>query len=121
MIPELVDGVLPEGTHTCTMEEVEAVFGRFWRSDCRIRLTEKLRAFVEAARGLGIVAAIIVDGSYVTRKPEPGDFDLIVALKQGFDSGVELRPFEYNVQSARMIRQIYSKASSNPLSWPTAR
>ena len=53
------------------------------------------------------MAAIIIDGSYVTRKQEPEDIDLIVALKPGFDPLSELRPFEYNVQSRRMVKQFY--------------
>ena len=44
-------------------------------------------------------------GSYVTAKAEPGDIDVIVALRPEFDRLRELRPFEYNVQSRRMIRQ----------------
>ena len=61
MIPELEDGVLPEGVHACTMDQVDQVFGRFQRSDRRFRLTEKLRDFVEEARRSGIVAAVRPD------------------------------------------------------------
>ena len=107
VIPELADGVLPEGIHLCTMEEVAEAFGRFWRSDRRLRLTEQLRRFVEDARKSGIVAAVVIDGSYVTQKPEPDDIDLIVALRPGLPRDVELRPFEYNVQSRRMVKQLY--------------
>src|SRR5882724_5117484 len=99
--------MLPEGIHACTIEEVNERFGRFQRSDRRIHLTALLREFVEAARESGIVAAIVIDGSYVTRKEEPGDIDLIVALKPGIDSAILMRPFEYNVQSQRMVKQIY--------------
>jgi predicted nucleotidyltransferase len=107
VIPELIDGMLPEGIHPCTMEEVNERFGRFLRSDRRIHLTASLREFVGAARESGIVAAIVIDGSYVTRKEEPGDIDLIVALKPGIDTAILMRPFEYNVQSQRMVKQIY--------------
>ena len=107
MIPELEDGVLPEGIYVCTMDEIEQVFGRFQRSDRRLRLTEKLRALVEEARRSGVVAAVIVNGSYVTAKDEPGDIDVIVALRPSFDRLGELRPFEYNIQSQRVLRQTY--------------
>jgi hypothetical protein len=86
---------------------VGEVFGRFWRSDRRPRLTERLQAFLEDARRSGIVAAVVIDGSYVTTKEEPGDIDLIVALRTDFDLERELRPFEYNVQSKRLVRQLY--------------
>ena len=107
MIPALVNGVLPEGVHFCAIDEVSGMFGRFQRSDHRIKLTEKLRDMEDQARRSGIVAALIVDGSYVTGKEEPGDIDLIVALRKDFDLTLELRPFEYNIQSKRMIRQQY--------------
>jgi predicted nucleotidyltransferase len=107
VIPALINGVLPEGIHSCTIDEVDRNFGRFQRSDRRIRLTEKLRALADEARKSGIVAALIVDGSYITGKEEPGDIDLVIVLRQDFDRGRELRPFEYNIQSKRMIRQFY--------------
>ena len=107
MIPELHDGVLPEGIHICTLEEVENTFGRFNRSDKRPRLTEKLRRYVVDARNAGIATAVIVDGSYITQKPEPNDVDLILVLRADFDLTQELRPFEYNIQSKRMVRRIY--------------
>ena len=53
------------------------------------------------------MAAVVINGSYVTAKAEPGDIDVIVALRPNFDRLRELRPFEYNVQSRRMIRQKY--------------
>jgi len=89
------------------MEEVDQVFGRFWRSDRRMRLTDKLRRFVEEARQSGIVAAVVIDGSYVTAKPEPADIDLIVALRPDFNLAQELRPFEYNIQSKRWVKKTY--------------
>src|SRR6266849_6080930 len=107
VIPEFVVRVLPEGTHECTMEEVDQVFGRFWRSDRRMRLTDKLRRFVEEARQSGIVAAVVIDGSYITAKAEPSDIDLIVALRPDFDLAQELRPFEYNIQSRRRVKEVY--------------
>ncbi len=107
MIPELVDGVLPEGVHECTFEELSEAFGRFWRTDQRIRLTERLRDFVDAARRSGIISAVVVDGSYVTAKEVPGDIDIIVAYRPDFDLRQELRPFEYNVLSKGAVRRIY--------------
>lgn len=89
------------------MDEVAELFARFQRSDRRIRLTERLRAFVEDARRSEIAAALVIDGSYITAKEEPGDIDLIVALRPDFDLSQELRPFEYNIRSRRMVKQLY--------------
>ena len=107
MIPKLFDGVLPIGIYTCTLDEVAHFFGRFNRSDQRPRLTEKLKQYVIDVRKSGIANAVIVDGSYITQKPEPGDIDLILALRADFDLAQELRPFEYNVQSKRMVSRLY--------------
>ncbi|MGH9767874.1 MAG: DUF6932 family protein [Blastocatellia bacterium] len=107
MIPELQDGVLPEGLHLCTMEEIKAVFGQFRRSDRRPQLTERLTRYVQDARSSGVVSAIVIDGCYVTAKEEPGDIDLVVALKPDFDLTTEMRPMEYNIQSKTMVRRLY--------------
>jgi len=107
LIPKLFDGVLPIGIYTCTLDEVAHFFGRFNRSDQRPRLTEKLKQYVIDVRKSGIANAVIVDGSYITQKPEPGDIGLILALRADFDLAQELRPFEYNVQSKRMVSRLY--------------
>jgi hypothetical protein len=107
LIPDLNDGVLPVGIHDCTFEEISKVFGRFDRTDIRLKLTQKLGQYIVDARNSGIASAIIVDGSYITRKAEPSDIDVILALRKDFDLGQELRPFEYNIQSKRMVRRLY--------------
>ena len=81
MIPPLEAGVLPEGIHECTFEELERAFGQFQRSDRRINLIAKLKAYLDEARNSGLVIAAIIDGSFVTIKDEPEDIDLIVVLK----------------------------------------
>lgn len=107
MIPELRDGVLPEGIHLCTLEEVKEIFGQFHGSDRRPQLTERLTRYVQDARSSGVVSAIVIDGSYVTAKEKPGDIDLIVALRPGLDLTTEMRPMEYNIQSKTMARKLY--------------
>jgi predicted nucleotidyltransferase len=107
MTPELQDGVLPAGLHLCTLEEVKEAFGQFRRSDRRPQLTERLARYIQDARNSGIVSAIVIDGSYVTAKKEPGDIDLIVALRPELDLTTEMRPLEYNIQSRSMVRKLY--------------
>ena len=105
-IPDLVDNVLPEGIHECTIEEIEAVFGRFQYSDRRMRLTEKLRQYLAEAKRSGAVAAVIVDGSYVTAKDEPEDIDLIVVLPADWVWPEGIRPFVYNAITRQGIRRM---------------
>lgn len=107
MIPELQDGVLPEGIHLCTLEDVTKMFGQFRRSDRRLELTERLRRYVHDARNSGVASAVLIDGSYATVKEEPGDIDLIIALRPDFDLTLEMRPQEYNVQSKSVVRKLY--------------
>jgi Family of unknown function (DUF6932) len=106
VIPPLEDGVLPDGVFDCTFNEIDQAFGRFQRSDRRIRLVSRLKAYLDEARTSGLVAAVLADGSFTTAKDEPSDIDLVVVLKPDipWDS---LRPVEYNVVSKRMVKQTY--------------
>ena len=106
MIPPLEDGVLPDGVHDRTFEEMTGAFGQIQRSDRRIRLTAKMKDHLDEARRSGLVLAVIVDGSYTTARNEPDDIDMIVVLKPDL-AWESLRPFEYNAVSNRMIRQMY--------------
>lgn len=77
MIPKSVDingiwNVLPPGIHNATLEEIEQ---RFATNEKRRTLFEGLRRSVQALRSAGC-KAIFLDGSFVTDKPEPGDFDV---------------------------------------------
>lgn len=64
-------GNLPKGIHETTWEEIEARFGTNGR---RRELLEGLRQAVTSLRGAGCLRAYI-DGSFVTAKESPGDFD----------------------------------------------
>ena len=104
-IPPLDDeGFLPEGIHDASLEEVGQRFGQFQQSERRVRLQAALRAFAEAATRSGLVAALIVDGSFATGKAEPGDVDLIVVLRTPVDFSEDLRPDQYNVVSAKRVK-----------------
>lgn len=100
-------GLLPEGIHDCTLDELRERFGQFQRTDWRPRLFERLEAFVRDAGRTGFVVAIIVDGSFVTATESPNDVDVIVVLRAGHDSRALLRPFEYNVVSRQQVRRMY--------------
>lgn len=78
-IPPLsVDGLLPPGIHASTLVEVEEQFG----SDTarRRQLFAKLRSFLDFVRTFGVFSTVIVDGSFVTDKPDPGDIDVVLVL-----------------------------------------
>lgn len=107
-IPDLNEaGLLPEGIHDCTLTEVEARFGQVQVSDRRVHLFAKLRALVDEERQAGLAIALIIDGSFVTDKPEPGDIDLVIVLPADYNFALELPPFRYNAISQRRMRQRY--------------
>jgi hypothetical protein len=107
-IPALTaDGLLPEGIHDCTLDELRERFGQFQRTDWRPRLFERLEAFVREAKRTGFVVAIIVDGSFVTNMDAPNDVDVILVLSADHDFDAELRPFEYNVVSRPQVRRLH--------------
>ena len=72
MIPEFTDdGLLPPGRHNAAWGEFESRFGyNSWR---RMLLSGLLRALLELKRaGVGLA---YLDGSFVTEKAVPGDYD----------------------------------------------
>ena len=76
MIPASIDAgapwrVLPPGIHEASLDEVESVFG----SDAHRRhLCDGLRRGCQALHLAGC-QCVYLDGSYVTEKPKPNDFD----------------------------------------------
>jgi hypothetical protein len=105
-------GLLPPGTHECTVEELRDRFGQFIvldrrGSDRRAKLSEQLLAYLREVGATKLVTEVIVNGSYVTAKAEPNDIDLIVVLAADHDFSRELRPFEYNALSKKRVRGHY--------------
>jgi len=76
-IPEFrEDGWLPAGHHAAGWEEIVARFGGRPGSR-RERLTAKLSQLREVLCAAGVPGTILLDGSYISEKPEPGDFDIL--------------------------------------------
>src|SRR5258708_6051261 len=77
MIPSFVNargvpyGILPPGIHRADLEEVAK---RFARTDHRAWLFEGVIAVAEALRSAGCMR-MYLDGSFVTAKERPNDYD----------------------------------------------
>lgn len=72
MIPDLTDeGWLPPGIHPATWDEIETRFGTTGR---RRALLRGLKRALGNLRDAGVQMAYL-DGSFVTSKQTPGDFD----------------------------------------------
>jgi predicted nucleotidyltransferase len=107
-IPELNEnGLLPEGVWDCTLEEIGARFGQFQRTDRRVQLFAKLCDLVAEERRAGLAVALMIDGSFVSGKPDPGDIDLVIVLPDGYNFAAELLPVAYNAISKSRLRRAY--------------
>src|SRR5437867_9932401 len=100
-IPPFNDrGWLPDGIHDCTLEQAAERFGSFQRSDRRPRLWHRFQNFFFEVKATSKATAILLNGSFVTAKPDPNDIDLILVLPGSHDFSTELSPSEYNALSA---------------------
>ncbi len=87
MIPELTgEGTLPPGVHGTTLEEVRRRFGRGNRA--RIELMAGLAAVAARAMRAGALR-LYLNGSFVTSKKEPVDWDAVLVVPVGFNSASE--------------------------------
>lgn len=98
------DGFLPAGVHDCTLAELKARFGVFQNSDRRPKLFARLESFLTEARAARLVRSIIVDGSFVTARPDPNDIDLILVVARDHDVSADLSPAAYNVVSKKRVQ-----------------
>jgi hypothetical protein len=98
-------GWLPDGIHDCSVEELEWRFGAFQGSDRRPQLWAKFREFILEAKACGLVEALLVNGSFVTAKPDPNDIDMVVVVSATHDFAADLGPGEYNVLSKRRVNR----------------
>ena len=86
MIPDFRDdGYLPEGLHLATEAEVTFKLGSSTRR--RRRLTLRFRRWLELARATN-AHRFLLDGSFVTAKPEPNDVDAVVWIASDFEQQV---------------------------------
>lgn len=69
-------GLLPTGTHDCSISEIEQLF--CWNPH-RVELISKLKDFLaQRWLPLGIQAPLWVDGSFTRKKDNPADIDVVV-------------------------------------------
>lgn len=76
------DGYLPLGVHTATELEVADRFGQ--STARRLALMSRVTQWLALARAVGSLR-FLVDGSFVTAKPEPGDVDCVCWLPADFE------------------------------------
>jgi|SRR5436190_10754541 len=92
---------------TTTLEEVHVLFGNFQETDRRPQLWAKLTKFLREVSSCGLVRAVLLDGSFVTGKPDPHDIDLILVVSEDHDFSADLTPAGYTVVSKRSVFRRY--------------
>lgn len=95
-------GLLPVGVHDCTLDEIKTTFGLFQTSDRRPKLFQKLQELISEAR---FARSLLVDGSFVTAKPDPNDIDLVLVLPVSHDLTADLPLAQYNLVSKRRVQR----------------
>jgi len=70
------DNWLPEGHHAASWEDIEAVFGGEPNS-LRRTVWTRLLAWRDAAWVKGLSGQVVLNGSFISAKDTPGDFDLL--------------------------------------------
>ncbi len=85
------DGWLPVGHHKCTWEEVEAGFSGT-PSTIRAQATAKLLEFRDELRAANITGYPVLNGSYISDKLEPHDFDVLLVADPESLSRIEESP-----------------------------
>ncbi|HAG80497.1 MAG TPA: hypothetical protein DCL61_04830 [Cyanobacteria bacterium UBA12227] len=116
MIPEFdQNGNLPPGVHFCQWEEFKERFGNTLR---RRRMIDGLEVAITQLKAVGC-RTIYIDGSFVTTKPDPGDFDACWE-----DNGVDidylkfLAPTLYNFALGRAEQKSKYKGEIFPANYP---
>lgn len=81
-LPKLTkDGVLPQGLHRASLAEVRHAFGA--KTARRVELMMALEEALEHARKAGVLR-VLINGSFVTRRKEPRDVDVVFQVSDVF-------------------------------------
>lgn len=82
------DGWLPQGHHAASIDQVEARFGGDPGSP-RATVMNKLKAWTGALRDKGVRGLLVLDGSFISSKRNPGDFDVLLIYDDEFEQIME--------------------------------
>ena len=97
------DNWLPEGHHLTTWEEIIAVFGEEPGSK-RAQVLANLLDWRDRVRAKGIKGLLILDGSFISAKPNPGDFDTIFIMDEGMEAILA-----QDVEASLLVNYAYCK------------
>jgi hypothetical protein len=100
--------LLLPGVHEVSLETVKEHFARFQRSDRRLQQFVKLSEYLKELKKAQCGESVILDGSFVMAcVDEPEDIDLLLVLPVDWDDAADLKPYQYNLVSKRVVRKNY--------------
>ena len=85
------DGWLPEGHHAATWQEVALRFGGEAGSR-RAAILSSLLRWRDAVVAKGMAGLVILDGSFISSKEAPGDFDLFFLYDEAAEALLRTDP-----------------------------
>ena len=97
------DGWLPEGHHAATWEEIAARFGGTPGSR-RADVLASLLAWRDSLCANGIGGRLILNGSFVSAKEAPGDFDCIFVYNEPGSQVIQ-----QDAQAKALLDNVYCK------------
>lgn len=73
--------LFPPGLSEVALQDLERLFSApAFDTPLRRRMTAQLRLFIAELQRLGVHGELWIDGSFATKKPEPGDIDLALSI-----------------------------------------
>jgi hypothetical protein len=97
------DNWLPEGHYQTTWEEIVTVFGGE-SGNRRAQVLANLLDWRDRRRAKGITGRLILNGSFISAKPEPGDFDTILVADEGVEAILARDP-----EASQLVNYVYCK------------
>lgn len=97
------DNWLPEGHHSTDWDEIITVFGGEPGSK-RAQVLANLLEWRDRVRARRLAGYLILDGSFISAKPEPGDFDTIFVMDDGMETLLA-----QDVEAALLVNYVYCK------------
>jgi hypothetical protein len=85
-IPEFCsNGLLPTGIHSCELDDIYNAFVCINDKTIREDLYKRLVSYIEKIKKAEIPCkSLLIDGSYVTAKPNPSDIDLAIVVPHDY-------------------------------------
>ena len=88
------------GLHESTIDEIREKLGF---SERRVELIDGLERYLNQWAESALVDFLVIDGSFVTSKPEPGDIDILLAPVPSALSKPSSRSFLYLLRGDRRL------------------